>query len=53
MDKDSKAVSNHTRGISKNISKEKAVKFDKPLGSSANDEADLRDVARKAAKKSQ
>jgi uncharacterized protein YjbJ (UPF0337 family) len=29
------------------------VKFDKPLGSSHNDEADLRDVARKAAKKSQ
>jgi hypothetical protein len=29
------------------------VKFDKPLGSSYNDEADLRDVVRKAAKKSQ
>jgi uncharacterized protein YjbJ (UPF0337 family) len=29
------------------------VKFDKPLGSSHNDEADLRDVAREAAKKSQ
>ena len=29
------------------------VKFDKPLGSSHNDEADLRDVARQAAKKSQ
>ena len=29
------------------------VTFDKPLGSSHNDEADLRDVARKAAKKSQ
>jgi uncharacterized protein YjbJ (UPF0337 family) len=29
------------------------VKFDKPLGSSHNDEADMRDVARKAAKKSQ
>jgi hypothetical protein len=29
------------------------VNFDKPLGSSHNDEADLRDVARKAAKKSQ
>ena len=27
--------------------------FDKPLGSSHNDELDLRDVARKAAKKSQ
>jgi uncharacterized protein YjbJ (UPF0337 family) len=29
------------------------VKFDKPLGSSRNDEADLRDVARKAAEKSE
>jgi hypothetical protein len=28
------------------------AKFDKPLGSSHNDEADLRDVARKAAEKS-
>jgi uncharacterized protein YjbJ (UPF0337 family) len=32
---------------------EPEVNFDKPLGSSHNDEADLRDVARKAAKKSQ
>jgi hypothetical protein len=29
------------------------INFDKPLGSSHNDEADLRDVAGKAAKKSQ
>ena len=29
------------------------VNFDKAQGSSRNDEADLRDVARKAAKKSQ
>jgi hypothetical protein len=29
------------------------IDFDKPLGSSHNDEADLRDVAQKAAKKSQ
>ena len=29
------------------------INFDKPLGTSHNDEADLRDVARKAAKKSQ
>ena len=29
------------------------INFDKPLGSSHNDKADLRDVARKAAKKSQ
>jgi uncharacterized protein YjbJ (UPF0337 family) len=32
---------------------ETEVNFDKPLGSSHNDQADLRDVARKAAKKSQ
>jgi hypothetical protein len=32
---------------------ETEVKFDRPLGSSHNDQADLRDVARKAAKKSQ
>ena len=31
---------------------ETEVKFDKPLGSSHNDQADLRDVAREAAKKS-
>jgi uncharacterized protein YjbJ (UPF0337 family) len=28
------------------------VKFDKPLGSSHNDQSDLRDMAREAAKKS-
>jgi hypothetical protein len=32
--------------------KQAEPKFDKPLGSSHNDEADLRDVAREAAKKS-
>ena len=32
---------------------ETELEFDKPLGSSHNDQADLRDVARKAAKKSQ
>ena len=32
---------------------ETEVKFDKPLGFSHNDQADLRDAARKAAKKSQ
>jgi uncharacterized protein YjbJ (UPF0337 family) len=37
----------------KAASAETEVKFDKPLGSSHNDQADLRDVARKAAKKSQ
>jgi hypothetical protein len=34
-------------------SKDGEPKFDKPLGSSRNDEIDLRDVAREAAKKSQ
>ena len=34
-------------------SKQAEFKFDKPLGSSHDDEADLRDVAREAAKKSQ
>ena len=33
--------------------KQAEPKFDKPLGSSHNDEADLRDVAREAAEKSQ
>jgi hypothetical protein len=37
----------------KSAGDETEVKFDKPLGSSHNDQADLRDVARKAAKKSQ
>ena len=32
---------------------ETEVKFDKPLGSSHNDQSDMRDMARKAAKKSQ
>jgi uncharacterized protein YjbJ (UPF0337 family) len=32
---------------------ETEVNFDKPLGSSHNDQADVRDVAREAAKKSQ
>lgn len=36
---------------SKEAGEEAKAKFDKPLGSSHNDEADLRDVARKAAKK--
>lgn len=52
MDKKSKAVSDNPRATRENATKEKG-KFDKPLGSSAHDEADLRDVARKAAKKSQ
>ena len=52
MDKETKAVSENARDSKKNASKEKAGKFDKPLGSSAYDEVDLRNVARKAAKKS-
>ena len=32
---------------------EPEVNFDKPLGSSHNDQVDMRDMARKAAKKSQ
>ena len=32
---------------------ETEVKFDKPLGSSHNDQVDLRDVAREATKRSQ
>ncbi len=44
MDKKSKAVSDNP-GHPSNATKEKAGKFDKPLGSSAHDEADLRDVA--------
>jgi hypothetical protein len=52
MDKDAKAFSKNARDSRKNASKEKAGKFDKPLGSSAHDEVDLREVARKAAKKS-
>jgi hypothetical protein len=43
--------------VNEKVSNEKVsneqVNFDKALGSSRNDRADLRDVARKAAKKSQ
>jgi uncharacterized protein YjbJ (UPF0337 family) len=37
----------------KTVGDQTEAKFDKPLGSSHNDEADMKDVARKAAKKSQ
>jgi hypothetical protein len=48
-----KGAADTTKGIVKNTSgKQAEPKFDKPLGSSHNDEADLRDVARKAAEKS-
>jgi hypothetical protein len=53
-----KGAPNKAKGAIKNTAGKAAgnqteVNFDKPLGSSHNDEADLRDVARKAAKKSQ
>jgi hypothetical protein len=50
-----KDVANKTKGaaIKDTGDKQPELKFDKPLGSSHNDEADLRDVAQKAAKKSQ
>jgi uncharacterized protein YjbJ (UPF0337 family) len=53
-----KAASDKAKGAIKDTAGKTAgdqteVKFDKPLGSSHNDEADMRDVARKAAKKSQ
>jgi hypothetical protein len=38
--------------IGDTASKQEELKFDKPLGSSHDDKVDLRDVARKAAKKS-
>jgi hypothetical protein len=50
-----KDVANKTKGapIKDSGDKQRELKFDKPLGSSHNDEADLRDVAQRAAKKSQ
>jgi hypothetical protein len=48
MDKKSKAAFDHHRAARENATKEKAGKFDKPHA--AHDNADLRDVARKAAK---
>ena len=49
-----KDVANKTKGaaIRDTGDKQPELKFDKPLGSSHNDEADLRDVAQEAAKKS-
>jgi hypothetical protein len=50
---DTRATNDKGKGVVKDtVRKQAEVKFDKPLGSSRNDEADLRDVARKAAKKS-
>jgi hypothetical protein len=39
-------------GIKDTANKQPEPQFDKPLGSSRDDEADLRDVARQAAKRS-
>jgi hypothetical protein len=48
-----KGAANKVKGaIRDTANKQAGPKFDKPLGSSHNDEADLRDVAREAAKKS-
>jgi hypothetical protein len=49
-----KGATDKAKGAVEDSSKKQPEpKFDKPLGSSHNDELDLRDVARKAAKKSQ
>jgi hypothetical protein len=53
MNRENVKESRETRSsIRDTASKQKELKFDKPLGSSHDDKVDLRDVARKAAKKS-
>ena len=53
MDHKVKGVADKAKSTDKDIrGKQPAPNFDKPLGSSHNDEADLRDVAQQAAKKS-
>jgi hypothetical protein len=53
MDHKVQGVADKAKGIGKDIrGKQPEPNFDKPLGSSHNDEADLRDVAQEAAKKS-
>ena len=53
MDHKVQGVADKAKGTDKNIrGKQPEPNFDKPLGSSHNDEADLRDVAQEAAKKS-
>jgi hypothetical protein len=48
-----KGAADKVKGAIRNTANKQAEpKFDKPLGSSHNDEADLRDVAREAAEKS-
>ena len=49
-----KSATDKAKGTIEDSSKKQPEpEFDKPLGSSHNDELDLRDVVRKAAKKSQ
>ena len=51
--KQTTSAPDQAKGANKaNVGKQPVLKFDKPLGSSHNDEADLRDVVRKAANKS-
>jgi hypothetical protein len=53
MDHKAEGVAEKAKGTDKDIrGKQPELNFDKPLGSSHNDEADLRDVAQEAAKKS-
>ena len=53
MDHKVKGDAAKAKGTAKDIrGKQPEPDFDKPLGSSHNDEADLRDVAQQAAKKS-
>jgi hypothetical protein len=53
MDRKGQDAADKVEGTDKDIrGKEPVPNFDKPLGSSHNDEADLRDVAQRAAKKS-
>jgi hypothetical protein len=47
-----KGDTDKAKGTPDSANKQPKPEFDKPLGSSHKDELDLRDVARKAAKKS-
>jgi hypothetical protein len=52
MDHKMKDGAGEVRGVATERAKQPEPNFDKPLGSSHNDQADLRDVAQGAAKKS-
>jgi hypothetical protein len=52
MDHEVKGVAEKAKGAKGVRGEQPEPNFDKPLGSSHNDEADLRDAAREAAKKS-